>query len=58
MRDEFVSLNNEPINDDYITHIREYAEERLGVSKAIIVHDLLYKEGKVERVNSDEKSVK
>lgn len=58
LRDEFVSLNNEPINDDYITHIREYAEERLGVSKAIIVHDLLYKEGKVERVNSDEKSVK
>ena len=49
---------NEPINDDYISHIREYAEERLGVSKAIIVHDLLYKEGKVERVNSDEKSVK
>ena len=58
LRDEFVSLNNEPINDDYITHIREYAEKRLGVSKAIIVHDLLYKEGKVERVNSDEKSVK
>ena len=58
LREEYVSLNGEPINNDYIERIRNYAEVRLGVSKAIIVHDLLYKEGKVERVERNEESIK
>lgn len=58
LRDEYVSLNGEPINNSYIEKIKNYAEVRLGVSKAIIVHDLLYKEGKVERVKVNEESVK
>ncbi|WP_294353664.1 LTA synthase family protein [uncultured Clostridium sp.] len=58
LREEYVSLNGEPINNDYIERIKNYAEVRLGVSKAIIVHDLLYKEGKVERVERNEESIK
>lgn len=49
LKSEFISLNGEPISDSYIDYIKNYSEERLLVSKGIIVHDLLYKEGKVKK---------
>lgn len=33
------------IEDDYISNLKKYAEDLLGISNDIIVHDLIYKEG-------------
>ena len=33
------------ISEDYITNLKEYTDEILGVSNDILVHDLIKKEG-------------
>lgn len=40
-KDEYILLNNSPIESDYIEKYKKYALDRLDVSKSIIVHDLL-----------------
>ncbi len=40
-----VSTNSVVIEEDYITNLKNYAEERLIVSNDIIIHDLIAKEG-------------
>lgn len=37
--------NNSVISENYIKELKEYTEERLTVSNAILVHDLIAKEG-------------
>jgi hypothetical protein len=39
------SANSVVIEEDYITNLKNYAEERLIVSNDIIIHDLIAKEG-------------
>lgn len=56
LRDEYIPLTEEPIDTQYIEHLKEYAEVRLEVSKSIIVHDLIDKEkDNLERVILNEK---
>jgi len=56
LRDEYLPLTEEPIDTLYIDKIKAYAEERLEVSKAIIVHDLIEKEeSNLEKVIKSEK---
>lgn len=43
---EYFVRNNSVINDNYIEKYKTYAENLLDVSNAIIVHDLIYNEGK------------
>ena len=38
-------MTNMIISEDYITNLKEYADEILGVSNDILVHDLIKKEG-------------
>lgn len=40
-----VATNSVVIEEDYITNLKNYAEERLIVSNDIIIHDLIAKEG-------------
>ncbi len=42
---EYFVRNNSVIDDDYIENYKNYAEKLLDVSNAIIVHNLIYKEG-------------
>ena len=54
---QYVTINNEQsnkvgnissspvIDEDYISNLKEYTEERLNVSNDMIVHDLIAKEG-------------
>ncbi len=59
LNDEYILLTEEPIDTGYIDRIKEYAETRLEVSKSIIVHDLIDKQGDLlERNEEDEKGVK
>lgn len=44
LKDEYISLNNEPIDTDYIEQIKDYADKRLEVSKGIVVYDLIKNE--------------
>ena len=44
LKDEYISLNNEPIDTDYIEQIKDYADKRLEVSKGIVVYDLIKSE--------------
>lgn len=44
LKDEYMFLNNEPIDSEYITRLKEYTETRLNISKSIIVHDLIKNE--------------
>lgn len=56
LNEEYIPLTDEPTNIQYIENIKEYAEKRLEVSKAIIVHDLIDKEeSNLERVIQNEK---
>lgn len=56
LREEYIPLTEEPIDTLYIERIKEYADERLDVSKSIIVHDLIDKEkDNLERVILNEK---
>ncbi len=43
LKDEYILLNDLPIDSGYIDRIKEYADTRLEVSKSIIVHDLISK---------------
>lgn len=43
---EYFVRNNSVINDNYIEKYKTYAENLLDVSNGIIVHDLIYNEGK------------
>ena len=56
LNDDYILLNNEPIDASYIDRIKSYAEERLEVSKSIIVHDLISR--KDEIMGKDEQSEK
>ena len=44
LNDEYISLQNSPIDSEYINRIKEYANEILEVSNGIVVHDLILKE--------------
>jgi phosphoglycerol transferase MdoB-like AlkP superfamily enzyme len=44
LNDEYILLQNSPIDSDYINRIKEYANEILDVSNGIVVHDLILKE--------------
>ena len=56
LKDEYISINSEPIDIDYIDKIKEYADERLEVSKGIIVYDLIKNErDNLKKVIKDEK---
>ena len=56
LKDEYISINSEPIDIDYIDRIKEYADERLEVSKGIIVYDLIKNErDNLKKVIKDEK---
>lgn len=57
LKDEYISVNGEPISNDYILSIKEYADKRLEVSKGIIVYDLINKEREnLKKVISNEKN--
>lgn len=50
LKDEYILLSDEPISSEYIDRIKNYALERLEVSKGIIVHNLIKDaENKLER---------
>jgi hypothetical protein len=50
-KENYLILNNENntnnmiISEDYITNLKTYVDEILGVSNDILVHDLIKKEG-------------
>lgn len=44
-KEEYISLNEEPISKDYIDEKKEYTSKRLDVSNNIIVYDLIKKDG-------------
>ena len=44
-KEEYISLSDEPISEDYINSLKEYAAKRLDISNNIIVYDLIQKEG-------------
>lgn len=57
LKDDYISVNGEPISNDYILSIKEYADKRLEVSKGIIVYDLINKEREnLKKVISSEKN--
>lgn len=41
LNEEYISLNDNPISEDYINNIKEYANELLEVSNGIITHNLI-----------------
>lgn len=41
LNEEYISLNDNPISEDYINNIKEYANEILEVSNGIVTHDLI-----------------
>lgn len=56
LNDSYVAFNDNPIESSYVERLKEYAEVRLDVSKAIIVHDLIRLESSnVERMIENEK---
>ncbi len=44
LNDEYIALQDSPIDSEYINRIKEYAYEILEVSNGIVVHDLILKE--------------
>ncbi len=57
LKDEYVAFGEEAIEASYIDRIKEYADIRLEVSKAIIVHDLIKNESEnMERIEKNEKN--
>lgn len=56
LNDSYVAFNDNPIESSYVERLKEYAEVRLDVSKAIIVHDLIRLESSnIERMIENEK---
>ncbi len=52
INEEYISLNEGPISEDYINNIKEYANEVLEVSNGIITHNLIETESdKVGKCN-------
>ncbi|MEG1457092.1 MAG: LTA synthase family protein [Bacilli bacterium] len=50
LKNEYVLLDDKPIDTNYIKRLKEYTNERLNVSNAIIYHDLIkYSKGKEEK---------
>ena len=41
LNEEYISLNDNPISEDYINNIKEYANEILEVSNGIVTHNLI-----------------
>ncbi len=41
LNEEYISLNDNPISEDYINNIKEHADEILEVSNGIITHNLI-----------------
>lgn len=57
LNDSYVAFNDNPIESTYLERLKSYAETRLDVSKAIIVHDLINTESSnMERIIENEKS--
>src|SRR5574344_2597386 len=52
LNDDYITLNNNPIDSDYITRIKTYANTLLDVSNGIVTHDLIKNES--ERVGTCE----
>lgn len=46
-KEEYISLNNDPIADDYINNLKDYVSKRLSVSNNLIVYDLIKKNGNI-----------
>lgn len=46
-KEQYVPFTSEPIDEDYITNIKDYTDQRLKISNNIIVHDLIKKEREV-----------
>ena len=44
LNDEYVALNDEPIDTDYISRLKDYANQILDVSNGIVLHDLIKNE--------------
>lgn len=44
LNDEYVTLSDEPIDSDYISRIKDYANQILDVSNGIVLHDLIKNE--------------
>ena len=50
LKDEYIILKDEAIESSYIERIKDYADVRLEISKAIIVHNVIENEGEyIER---------
>ena len=41
LNEEYISLNNSPISEDYINNIKDYANKVLEISNGIITHNLI-----------------
>lgn len=46
-KEEYIPFTIEPIDENYITNIKEYTDKRLKISNDIIVHDLIRKEREI-----------
>ena len=44
LNDEYVTLSDDPIDTDYISRIKEHANQILDVSNGIVLHDLIKNE--------------
>ena len=56
LKEEYISFTDEPIEASYIEDLKRFADERLEVSKAIIVHNMLETESdNLERAIENEK---
>lgn len=44
LNDEYITLNDTPIDSDYISRIKDYANQILDVSNGIVLHDLIKNE--------------
>ena len=44
LNDEYVALSDEPIDSDYISRLKDYANQILDVSNGIVLHDLIKNE--------------
>ncbi len=43
-KEQYIALNNEEIDENYINELKKYTEERLNVSNNIITYDLIRNE--------------
>lgn len=44
LNDEYVALSDEPIDSDYISRLKDYANQILDISNGIVLHDLIKNE--------------